>query len=122
MMSSVAAPAKSLAQATSTGDIACSPSLIHQNEQPQIAPRRTNHACHATSVVRRFPTLDVATNSFTGTGRRFPPRASLPSPPTPIGNRPVIRRDGLSDGGWRRSEEHTSELQSRQYLVCRLLL
>src|SRR3712207_8023800 len=23
---------------------------------------------------------------------------------------------------WRRSEEHTSELQSRQYLVCRLLL
>src|SRR3712207_7209370 len=28
-------------------------------------------------------------------------------------------RIGLSD---RRSEEHTSELQSRQYLVCRLLL
>src|SRR5438445_10226967 len=25
-------------------------------------------------------------------------------------------------GGWPRSEEHTSELQSRQYLVCRLLL
>src|SRR3712207_7808406 len=25
-------------------------------------------------------------------------------------------------GGCRRSEEHTSELQSRQYLVCRLLL
>src|SRR3712207_7453775 len=25
-------------------------------------------------------------------------------------------------GGERRSEEHTSELQSRQYLVCRLLL
>src|SRR3712207_8544157 len=29
----------------------------------------------------------------------------------------------LSAGGWsERSEEHTSELQSRQYLVCRLLL
>src|SRR3712207_7863569 len=28
----------------------------------------------------------------------------------------VLRRDA------RRSEEHTSELQSRQYLVCRLLL
>src|SRR3712207_8683059 len=27
-----------------------------------------------------------------------------------------------SDRGYRRSEEHTSELQSRQYLVCRLLL
>src|SRR5438445_9819857 len=34
---------------------------------------------------------------------------------------------GGTGGGWigvkrRRSEEHTSELQSRQYLVCRLLL
>src|SRR3712207_7640310 len=28
----------------------------------------------------------------------------------------------LSDGAHQRSEEHTSELQSRQYLVCRLLL
>src|SRR5438445_7435324 len=27
-----------------------------------------------------------------------------------------------SSNGQRRSEEHTSELQSRQYLVCRLLL
>src|SRR3712207_8398226 len=27
-----------------------------------------------------------------------------------------------SGGPWVRSEEHTSELQSRQYLVCRLLL
>src|SRR3712207_7344329 len=37
-------------------------------------------------------------------------------------------RGGLQRGPWRaiqlppRSEEHTSELQSRQYLVCRLLL
>src|SRR3712207_6883469 len=29
---------------------------------------------------------------------------------------------GLLRGLCRRSEEHTSELQSRQYLVCRLLL
>src|SRR3712207_8227734 len=56
----------------------------------------------------------------------------------------IVRRlldDQLDDGGWNcwteegstrssfdstinvlRSEEHTSELQSRQYLVCRLLL
>src|SRR5258707_5566844 len=27
-----------------------------------------------------------------------------------------------ADPEWKRSEEHTSELQSRQYLVCRLLL
>src|SRR3712207_7932529 len=30
--------------------------------------------------------------------------------------------DGLAPGTTTRSEEHTSELQSRQYLVCRLLL
>src|SRR3712207_9415851 len=34
--------------------------------------------------------------------------------------------DGDGPGGWAgpgaRSEEHTAELQSRQYLVCRLLL
>src|SRR3712207_7726013 len=29
---------------------------------------------------------------------------------------------GISGTGKTRSEEHTSELQSRQYLVCRLLL
>src|SRR3712207_7129601 len=28
----------------------------------------------------------------------------------------------MSTAYWTRSEEHTSELQSRQYLVCRLLL
>src|SRR3712207_6758243 len=36
------------------------------------------------------------------------------------------RREGRNDyskkGNLQRSEEHTSELQSRQYLVCRLLL
>src|SRR3712207_7613603 len=36
--------------------------------------------------------------------------------------RPVRIRVALRIGGFRRSEEHTSELQSRQYLVCRLLL
>src|SRR3712207_7133310 len=36
---------------------------------------------------------------------------------------PVVSpRDGAPSTSPRRSEEHTSELQSRQYLVCRLLL
>src|SRR3712207_8868752 len=36
---------------------------------------------------------------------------------------PGAGRGGLpGDGDRERSEEHTSELQSRQYLVCRLLL
>src|SRR3712207_7926874 len=33
-----------------------------------------------------------------------------------------VHGDDYLDGGDGRSEEHTSELQSRQYLVCRLLL
>src|SRR3712207_8278499 len=40
---------------------------------------------------------------------------AAPAPPQPPGSTPARR------GRWR-SEEHTSELQSRQYLVCRLLL
>src|SRR3712207_7765553 len=39
--------------------------------------------------------------------------------------RPARRRTAsprFRAAGWARSEEHTSELQSRQYLVCRLLL
>src|SRR3712207_8356512 len=43
--------------------------------------------------------------------------------PTDIDKRRVILVDPmLATGGSARSEEHTSELQSRQYLVCRLLL
>src|SRR3712207_7191096 len=34
------------------------------------------------------------------------------------GNKPLMTEDEIKQ----RSEEHTSELQSRQYLVCRLLL
>src|SRR3712207_8070662 len=49
--------------------------------------------------------------------------------PVPAGDAPDARERprradlrGASRGGRPRSEEHTSELQSRQYLVCRLLL
>src|SRR3712207_8773015 len=37
---------------------------------------------------------------------------------------PARARSGVTWGqsSWDRSEEHTSEIQSRQYLVCRLLL
>src|SRR5215203_7307337 len=44
----------------------------------------------------------------------------------PIPTRSARRTSTRPASGWRRScarsEEHTSELQSRQYLVCRLLL
>src|SRR3712207_9587403 len=39
-----------------------------------------------------------------------------------LGPSPGARRRGSRQRVLRRSEEHTSELQSRQYLVCRLLL
>src|SRR3712207_7812345 len=41
-----------------------------------------------------------------------------------VGPRPLVIDEDAKIEGWdrRRSEEHTSELQSRQYLVCRLLL
>src|SRR3712207_7201692 len=45
-------------------------------------------------------------------------RRDLPLRPCPL-----LPRKGAGPGpGTLRSEEHTSELQSRQYLVCRLLL
>src|SRR3712207_7649606 len=49
-------------------------------------------------------------------------RGGTPGPPVPF----TARRSGGEPErrAWKagRSEEHTSELQSRQYLVCRLLL
>src|SRR3712207_7729293 len=55
--------------------------------------------------------------------RRCRERRTLPAPPaaSPV---PAVASAGTFGpaGGPPRSEEHTSELQSRQYLVCRLLL
>src|SRR3712207_7975959 len=40
----------------------------------------------------------------------------------PAGNGKTVLAEGMGRTLGGRSEEHTSELQSRQYLVCRLLL
>src|SRR3712207_7722462 len=74
---------------------------------------------------------------------RRPPRSTLFPYTTLFRSRPGARGLAQGEGGWLRlqrlqetgggrpvfaerpavrSEEHTSELQSRQYLVCRLLL
>src|SRR5947209_15426831 len=60
---------------------------------------------------------------------RRPPRSTLfpyttlfRSPEGVHRCRPDGRESRRCRGHGRRSEEHTSELQSRQYLVCRLLL
>src|SRR3712207_8300453 len=59
-------------------------------------------------------------------GGRMPSALALsPRPPGKCACAPASRgrsRRRAPRGPARRSEEHTSELQSRQYLVCRLLL
>src|SRR3712207_7018220 len=85
-------------------------------------------------MIRRPPrsTLFPYTTLF----RSGPPRGESPIDEEDLGN--VVAVDDSSEGvqacgpldrePWQgeqvimRSEEHTSELQSRQYLVCRLLL
>src|SRR3712207_8864683 len=56
-------------------------------------------------------------------GGSYPPPRGLRLPRrTRHPGRVPLEARGRRVGGHRRSEEHTSELQSRQYLVCRLLL
>src|SRR5438445_10160651 len=61
-------------------------------------------------MIRRPPrsTLFPYTTLFRSLGMSLPGCAAIPAP--------------YRERGQIRSEEHTSELQSRQYLVCRLLL
>src|SRR3712207_7725997 len=65
-----------------------------------------------------FPIL-FRTSPLPGRGQR----AAMSDAGYGAGRGPSPRRSRLSGADGRyRSEEHTSELQSRQYLVCRLLL
>src|SRR3712207_8750967 len=80
-------------------------------------------------MIRRPPrsTLFPYTTLFRSWGRTATPttscrpfrRSSRGSPVTTTSCSPTTPRSAPTTG---RSEEHTSELQSRQYLVCRLLL
>src|SRR3712207_8039734 len=71
-----------------------------------------SHELSGDSPARRIPrTSHGCTQMGSGTRVRV---GGLQSPEGPAERR--VR------GAWQRSEEHTSELQSRQYLVCRLLL
>src|SRR3712207_7188841 len=84
-------------------------------------------------MIRRTPrsTLFPYTTLFRSPGGppRVPPRCASgvrePCPPCVPRRHPGSRRGPRRRAAWPwppRSEEHTSELQSRQYLVCRLLL
>src|SRR5258707_11093046 len=67
-------------------------------------------------MIRRPPrsTLFPYTTLFRSYAKRLRKSIRVSAPVIVVGN--------LSRNSDRRSEEHTSELQSRQYLVCRLLL
>src|SRR3712207_8426121 len=68
------------------------------------------------STLFPYTTLFRSAAAPTGSGRR------TPGPPAAASRRPAGGRGRPVPGWTPRSEEHTSELQSRQYLVCRLLL
>src|SRR5258707_10806586 len=60
---------------------------------------------------------------FASASGRYGSGPSLTTPrPAGIPPSAPITTSGPAFASWARSEEHTSELQSRQYLVCRLLL
>src|SRR5947209_11007138 len=69
---------------------------------------------HDTVVVTKRRMLRVATSAASVT--KFPKKFRTTPPMTLTPSRRCSTRREA------RSEEHTSELQSRQYLVCRLLL
>src|SRR5437870_7641773 len=69
------------------------------------------------------PTLFPYTTLFRSENRSYRPRCPSGCPANGRrGNQPSRSRSGCRDGRLLRSEEHTSELQSRGHLVCRLLL
>src|SRR3712207_8268655 len=71
-----------------------------------------------TTLFRSAP--PATSSSPTLTSRRISPRPILRSSVLRVERTLPTSRSPLRMA--RRSEEHTSELQSRQYLVCRLLL
>src|SRR3712207_8938632 len=82
-------------------------------------------------MIRRPPrsTLFPYTTLFRSPADGYVRRSSDPGAPPPDtpestrdGRRAAVTGLGHSGRSPERSEEHTSELQSRQYLVCRLLL
>src|SRR3712207_7789528 len=70
-----------------------------------------------------FPyTTLFRSSAVPGAGVTLVVRPAVPSAPRRGGSRMCAGGRGEPAQAASRSEEHTSELQSRQYLVCRLLL
>src|SRR3712207_7996908 len=73
-------------------------------------------------MIRRPPRSTLFPYTTLFRSRRSPHAGRMDHvPPQAQAGKPKPRRELDAEEG-HRSEEHTSELQSRQYLVCRLLL
>src|SRR3712207_7171555 len=81
--------------------------MIRRPPRPPLFPYTTLFRSNAARPTRPRPVLELAAD---------------PLDPHPPGRQVVRHRGQDGDELQDRSEEHTSELQSRQYLVCRLLL
>src|SRR3712207_6969414 len=84
--------------------------MIRRPPRSTLFPYTTLFRSAATDVASTSTGSSAAASLSWGSGARIQSRASQRTP----------SRSGAVAA--RRSEEHTSELQSRQYLVCRLLL
>src|SRR2546423_7979553 len=75
-------------------------------------------------MIRRPPRSTLFPSPTLFRSARPPPAAAAPRPgsPTPAAPAGRGRRPAPTAAAPARSEEHTSELQSLAYLVCRLLL
>src|SRR5947209_15183068 len=81
----------------------------------------------AVQIIRSYlsgESVDFTGNFFRVKGATlgWKPRSKIPIYLAAIGQKALGLASEIADGVVLRSEEHTSELQSRQYLVCRLLL
>src|SRR3712207_8151734 len=76
------------------------------------------------STLFPYPTLSrsAASSRSSATSTASTSVTSGPARTRSVCSRACARGSARATPGSRRSEEHTSELQSRQYLVCRLLL
>src|SRR3712207_8645793 len=107
-----------------------STTLFRSVRQRDQGPSRTLHVLRVGAVAGDAVDLgDTLNTELHPTGRAMPAHTAAPvmvlhGPHPDLG---LLLRHTRSDrhddpAGLVRSEEHTSELQSRQYLVCRLLL
>src|SRR5439155_25222225 len=93
-----------------------------------LAVRHSRRLSHSYAVLRgqhSFPTRRSSDLSASRTRRRPCARPTRPATASAPPCGPEIRHGASgwrASSRWARSEEHTSELQSRGQLVCRLLL